>query len=68
MHDDLSTPSDDANAEQDTHLSTNLVIVPDDPEEPTEVMLQRDDAAVADLATEWITLDVDDLVDVEAHR
>lgn len=68
MSDDLSIPRTDGPRDQEPLLLTDLVAVPDDPDEPTEVMIQPEDASIDDLATEWITVAADDLVDVEESR
>lgn len=65
MSEDLSMPADDASREQFPPVPTELVAVPDDPEDATEVIVQREDASTTDLATEWITLAVDDLENLQ---
>lgn len=68
MTDDLTLSGQDRTRDRTLTASTNLVAVPDDPDDVAEVTLRPEDVSADRLATEWITIDVDDLLDVEELR
>lgn len=67
MTDDLRLPTPDAHRVAEP-ATIDLVAVPDDPNDAEEVTVFPDDADENDVRTTWITVHVDDLVDVQAMR
>lgn len=68
MSDDLSIPANDARRQQFPPVPTELVAVPDDPEDPDEVIVRREGTSAERAATEWIAIAPDDLRSLESHR
>lgn len=68
MTDDLTLPGEDRTRDRTQPASTDLVAVPDDPDDVAEVTLRPEAVSADRLATAWITIDVDDLIDVEEMR
>lgn len=67
MSDDLSIPTD-APRRQRPPVPTELIAVPDDPEDPSEVIVRREGTPAEDAPTEWIAIDPDDLEGLQERR